>query len=109
MPGTTIGRGNVLYDFLIGPTLTPVSVAANTTAAQSFTVPGLLPGDFVDVNLQNADQLAGIGIVNARVSAADTLRIQFSNSTGGALVPTAGVYGINVTRPENSPLPVNAA
>jgi len=108
MPGTTIGRGNVLYDYLCGPTLTPASVAANTTAPQSFTVPGLQVGDFVDVNSQNA-QTAGIGIVNVRVTAANTLEIQFSNSTGGALTPVAGIYGINVTRPESVPLPVNAA
>lgn len=108
MPGTTIGRGNVTYDYLIGPNLTPVSVAANITAAQLFTVPGLQVGDFVDVNAQVA-QTAGISIVNVRVSAANTLEITFGNNTGGALTPAAGIYGINVTRPENQPLPVNAA
>jgi len=108
MPGTTIGRGNVLYDYLCGPTLTPASVAANTTAPQNFTILGLQVGDFCDVYFQGV-QTAGIGIANARVSAANTLTIDFSNNTGGALVPAAGIYGINVTRPENLPLPTNAA
>jgi hypothetical protein len=108
MPGTTIGRGNVLYDYLCGPTLTPASVNANTTAEQTFTVLGLQVGDFVDVNFQGA-QTTGIGISNVRVTAANTLGIQFTNNTGGALVPAAGIYGINVTRTENFPLPVNAA
>lgn len=109
MPGTTIGRGNVIYDYLCQPTLTPVSVGANTSAEQTFTVLGLQVGDFVDVNVANSAQTAGIGIVNARVSAANTLAIQFSNSTAGALTPVAGAYNINVTRPENLPLPPNAA
>jgi hypothetical protein len=108
MPGTTIGRGNVSYDYLCGPTLTPVSVAANTSAEQSFTVLGLQMNDFCDVYFQGA-QTAGIGIANARVSAANTLTIMFSNNTAGALVPATGLYVINVTRPENFPLPVNAA
>src|SRR4029077_1948314 len=108
MPGTTIGRGNVLYDYLCGPSLTPASVNANTTEEQTFTVLGLQVGDFVDVNFQGA-QTAGIGISNVRVSAANVLALQFTNNTGGALTPAAGIYGINVTRPENLPLPTNAA
>lgn len=108
MPGTTIGRGNVLYDYLIGPNLTPASVGANTSADQNFTIAGLQSGDFVDVNLQGA-QTAGIGIVNAWVSAANVMTIRFQNSTAGALTPAAGIYGINVTRPETLPLPTNAS
>jgi hypothetical protein len=108
MPGTTIGRGNVIYDYLAGPSLTPVSVAGATSAEQNFTVVGLQVGDFVDVFF-NGVQTAGIGIANARVSALNTLTILFQNSTAGALTPAAGQYVMNVTRPENLPLPVNAA
>lgn len=107
MPSTTLGRGNILYDFLIGPTLTPVAVAGNTTAEQSFTIIGLQVGDFADINCMAA-QTAGLGIVNVRVSATNTLTVQFSNSTAGSLTPTAGQYNINITRPENLPLPTNA-
>lgn len=108
MPGTTLARGNILYDWMIAPTLTPVAVAQATTAEQSFTVPGLQIGDFINVYL-NAAQTAGIGIVNARVSAVDTLRISFSNSTAGSLTPAAGSYVMNVCRPEALPLPANAS
>lgn len=108
MPGTTIGRGNILYDFMIGPTLTPVSVAANTSAEQNFTILGLQSGDGVDVNLMGA-QTAGIGIVNARVSANNTLTIMFSNSTGSGATPVSGQYVITVCRPElGVALPTNA-
>jgi len=108
MPGTISAGGNILYSWMIGPSLTPVAVAQNTTAEQSFTVMGLQTGDFVDV-YANSAQTAGIGIVNNRVSAANTLQIGFSNSTGGSLTPAAGVYLIIVTRPENpNNLPTNA-
>lgn len=99
MPGTTIGRGNLLYDWIIQPSLTPVQVAGSTAAEQSFTVQGLQVGDFVDVNCNSA-QTAGISIGNVRVSANNTLTIEFANSTAGALTPTAGFYNINVSRPE---------
>ncbi len=100
MPGTTINRGNVLYTILVGPTLTPVAVAASTAAEQSFTVRGLLTTDVVDVTFNGA-QTAGLGVGNARVSAADTLTIMFANSTAGILTPAAGQYNITVSRPEN--------
>ena len=73
-------------------TLTPSSVAANTTAEQTFTVTGLASSDIVTVNKPSLD--AGIGIVNARVSAKDTLAITYANNTGGAIVPTAETYKI---------------
>lgn len=104
MPSTNVVRGNLQFSALIGPVLTPVSVAANTTAEQTLTVTGLLVGDFVNVIKPTAQ--AGLGIVNARVSAANTLAITFSNNTGSPIIPTAGeVYAIAVDRPENQPLP----
>ena len=100
MPGTTISRGNLLYAWLISPTLTPVAVAANTTAEQSFTIGGLVAGDFVDV-CSNAAQTNGIGIANVRVPSANTLTVAFSNSTAAPLTPVAGVYRCLVNRPES--------
>lgn len=99
MPGTLTSGGNILYAFNIAPSFTPVSVAASITAEQSFTVPGLQTNDFVSV-YANSVQTAGIGISNARVSAANTLQIGFSNSTLGALTPVAGVYYMCICRPE---------
>jgi hypothetical protein len=107
MPSTTIPRGNILLNMIMGPTLTPTALTASTTTAQTFTVAGLLVGDQVNVGLNGA-QTAGVGIANARVSAADTLEIVFSNSTAGTPTPTAGVYLVKLARAENSPLPVNA-
>lgn len=116
MPGTISSGGNFLYSWGMMPYYTPVSVAANTTAEQSFTLKGAQVGDFVDVyffgaTYSGSTQLAGIGIVNNRISAPDTLQIGFSNNTAGALVPNAGYYYVVLSRPEVpvSLLPVNAA
>lgn len=100
MPGTTVPRGNILYSFLAVPVLTPVAVAQNISAEQSFTIPGLKVGDFVTVNV-NVAQTAGISIGNSRVSAADTLQISFCNDTGGSLTPASGVYYLDIKRPES--------
>jgi hypothetical protein len=107
MPGTLASRGNILYQFVIQPSLTPASVNANITAEQTFTVNGLLSTDIVDASC-NVAQTAGIAITNSRVSAANTLALTFGNLTNGSLTPAAGAYIITVIRPENPTLPTNA-
>lgn len=75
------------------PTLTPASVAANTTAEQTFTVTGLVSGSVAVVNKPSAQR--GLGIVGVRVSGANTLAINFCNATGTAITPTpAEVYTV---------------
>lgn len=73
-------------------TIDPAAIAANTSAEQTFTVTGLLVDHVVTVNKPTAT--AGIGIVGARVSAANTLAITFMNSTGGALNPGSETYSV---------------
>ena len=93
--------GNLVKQSVISVTLSPASVAINTTAEQTFTVNGLLAGDFVTCNKPTAQ--AGLGIVGCRVSAANTLAITFSNNTGSSITPTAAqVYKILVTRPDST-------
>lgn len=97
---STVPQGNIAGNWLLGPTLSPISVAPNTTAEQTFTVNGLKVGDFIDVGKPTVQ--AGLGIVNARVSAANTLAIAFINATAATITPTASeVYEIGVTRPDN--------
>ena len=76
------------------PTLSPVAVAANTTAEQTLTVTGLETTDIILAVVKPTAQ-AGLGIVGYRVSAANTLAITFSNNTAGSITPTASqVYQI---------------
>jgi len=85
-------------------TLTPASVAANTTAEQSLTVGttagnGPLTTDFVAAINKVAGPQAGLGLHGARISAANTLQFIFSNDTAAAITPTAsGVYNVGILR-----------
>lgn len=93
---------NVYWDqlvFRLNPTaplvmysaaLTPVSVAANTTAEQTFTVTGLVASSAVWVN--KPSWTYGLGIAGVRVSAANTLAINYMNTTAVAIVPPAETY-----------------
>jgi hypothetical protein len=93
--------GNIPKQSVISVTLSPAAVSANTTAEQTFTVNGLLPGDMVLVTKPTSQ--AGLGLVNYRVSAANTLAITFSNNTGGSITPTASeVYLVLVSRPDRA-------
>ena len=108
MPGSsTIARGNVLLAGIYQTTLSPASVANATTAEQTFTVNGLLVGDLVSVTKPTTQ--AGLGIVNSRVSAANTLAICFANTTAATITPTSSeVYVIELNRCENgSPFPTS--
>lgn len=89
MPGAADqADGNIIFMNVLSITLTPAAVGANTTAEQTFTMNGLQVGDAVYVSKPTVQ--AGIAVVGARVSAANTLAIAFGNWTGGGLTPTAG-------------------
>jgi hypothetical protein len=95
-----VSQGNILGQWVLMVTLSPATVAATTSAEQTFTVSGLQLGDMVEVTKTQLQ--AGLGIGNSRVSAANTLAIQFLNVTNGTLTPAAGeTYFVEVTRPEN--------
>lgn len=71
-------------------TINPTAVAANTTSEQTFTVTGLTANDIVTVN--KPSHQTGLGIVNCRASAADTLAITFANVTGASIDPSSETY-----------------
>jgi hypothetical protein len=92
-----VGGGTAITKMRVFSTLlTSASVAANTTAEQTFAVAGLTTADKVFVNKPAAQ--AGLGIVGQRVSAADTLAITYANVTGGSITPTAETYQIVAIR-----------
>jgi hypothetical protein len=86
---SSMTMGNIQAQGIATLTLSPASVAANTTAEQTFTLPGVRTSDMIiGVSRAGAAQ-AGLGIVGWRVTAADTLGITFSNNTASPIVPTA--------------------
>jgi hypothetical protein len=104
MPGpASIPRGNVSLIMVLNVTLSPAQVTNGTSAEQTFTVPGLLVEDVVTVNKPTTQ--AGLVIGGARVSANNTLAINFGNITGSPITPTASEsYSVSVCRYENAPL-----
>jgi hypothetical protein len=77
-------------------TLDPSSVSANTTDEQTFTVSGARQGDMVVV--VKPSHTTGLGIVNARVTATDTVGITFMNATGSPIDPPSEEYRIYLQR-----------
>lgn len=86
--------------FRASAALTPVAVAANTSAEQTFNpaaFASFVTGDTVIVNKPTAQ--AGLGIVGARISANGTLAITFGNFTAAPITPTAGeAYAVTAIR-----------
>ena len=109
MPGpTTIARGNIITTIVLQVNLTPVSVAANTTAEQSFTIQGLLAGDQISAFiLQSAYPNSDVSPVNLRCAANNTLTVAYQNGTAGVLTPPSGNYYVEINRIENLPPPAN--
>jgi hypothetical protein len=98
-----IPRGNIARIFAVSVTFDPASVATITTAEQTTTVRGLKVGDFVV--WQKPTNTAGVGVVNARVSATDTLALTFVNPTAGGVDAASETWSFLVFRPESVALP----
>ena len=107
MSSTTVTRGNSHETFYIAPSLTPVAVAANTTAVQTFPLPGLQTTDIIISQGYIANQTTGIFIAESDCLTANVLTVQFGNVTSGSVTPAAGVYEFQIVRAEG-PLPVTA-
>ena len=76
--------------------LTPVSVAANTSAAQTFTVTGLIYTNSMQstVAVTKPTKTANLDVVGFRVTATSTLEITYQNNSAAAITPPAEYYSI---------------
>lgn len=100
---TLIPRGNIRAMFAVQVTFDPAAVATITTAEQSLTVQGLAVGDLI--YWQKPSNTAGVGVVNMRVSAANTLQVTFVNPTAGSVNAASETWTLLVIRPETVTLP----
>jgi hypothetical protein len=91
--------GNVQSTFILTISITPVATTNAATVEQSFTVPGLQVGDQVSALTALFAFTSLVDIINARVSAANTLTLAFSNNTAGSLTYPAGSFYLEVNRP----------
>jgi hypothetical protein len=84
---------------VINFTYDPASIPAATTAEQTITIPGLKVGDYV-ADVGKPTHTAGVGIINCRVSTANTLAVTWINATAAAVDPPSELYSVYVLRPE---------
>lgn len=91
-----VTAGNCFSISIISQTITPAAVLTITAVEQTFTVPGVKVGDAVVVNPPGTT--AGVIQGAARVSAANTIAIQYVNPTVGSVTPLAGTHTITVFR-----------
>jgi filamentous hemagglutinin family protein len=77
-------------------TITPAAISGIGFSEQTFTVVGLATNDKVYVNAPAP--AANVAVIGARVSAVNTLALQFFNATAGPNTPTSGTHTIVAVR-----------
>ena len=107
MPSTTITRGNILSYTLVQISITPAATAANTSAAQTFSVPGLVTTDITQAVGAVGTQTAGIFTGECDCYTNGILSVQFLNVTNASATPYSGQYIFQVTRTDGNTLPPN--
>lgn len=95
-PASAVPNGNVINVFYLRVPVTSAALGAGpSTTERAFTVPGLRVTDHVSVVKPTFQNTIAIG--GARVSAADTLSINFI-ATAGTPTPTSEDYLLTVVR-----------
>jgi hypothetical protein len=95
-----IAQSNIVSWYAFSVTFDPASVSSATSAEQDITVQGVKVGDIV-LAVNKPSATAGVGIVNARVKAANTVSLTYMNATAGAVDPASEVYTFIIARPES--------
>lgn len=91
------GTGNWLNVFSTGSITPAASSAAIQTAAQTFTLTGVISGEPIAIISQPAPTSL-CPLVAARVTAANTVSLYFTTLTAAACTPAAGTYMFFVPR-----------
>lgn len=98
---TTIARGNVQTEIILQISLTPPSVAANTSVESTYPLPNAIVGDFIEIN--KPSHTVGLSIGNVRVASPGVMAIQFVNSTAVTIIGTLENYLLVVSRFDGAP------
>ena len=95
--GSSLPYGNTKAQWQLGLSVSTPSVLANTSATQTYNVPGLLINDLCDPVPQS--HVAGLSIAAGWAAANGVLTLQFVNSTTGTIgVQTGYKVIVGVTR-----------
>lgn len=81
-------------------TVTPGTINANTSSEVTITFNGLKASD-VCIQALKPTLTAGVDISNPRISADNTLKLTFQNSTASNIAVPAELYTFVFERPEN--------
>lgn len=81
--------GSVTPRFFGIATVSPSPVSANSQLTETYTVNGLQTDMMIVVNQEQANIQAGLALVSPLVSAANTLKLTWINSTSSPITPTA--------------------
>jgi hypothetical protein len=100
---------NVSRLILVSKTFDPAEIAANTSAnnATTLTVTGVAVGDMVIAFKPTTN--AGMAVLDARVSAANTIQVVLGNFTGSGIDPGSETWTFLIIRPSTSSLPDNVS
>lgn len=89
---------NIVAMGIVQFTYDPASQATVDTDEDTVTVQGLQVGDFVVVN--KPTHTDGVGLTDARVTAANTLSVTWVNPTAGSVNPGSETYTLFWARPD---------
>lgn len=100
MSGTMVPYGNIQALALVSLTISVSAVSANAVEEKSFPCPGVKVGDIV-VGVSTTLPTS-LGVVGARVTAANVAAITFFNNTASPITPSGSlVFNLLVARPDS--------
>ena len=83
---------------IITRTIDPGTISQSTTNEHTFSIEGLLAGDWIYVN--KPTHTANVGIIGARVAGTNLVAIQFINRSGADVNPASESYTFFWVRPD---------
>lgn len=85
--GVNLSDGNIDKMGIVRVNIDLGNVNANTTSAQLFTIPGVLPGDMIlfTQEISTGAYTPGFFVQSAFVTAPDTVQLNIANITAGAI------------------------
>lgn len=102
MPGPTrYAQGNVILEMVLGQTWTVPGIASNSETTTSYTVQGVQPNDFLELNQET--HVTSIAIGNVWVIGTNSVGVQFMNPTTVTSATNTSInFLMTVTRYENA-------
>lgn len=98
-PSIALGGGTAITKVIRGTvTIDPASLAAATAATETVTITGAVVGDSIVINPPAAGLTAGLLMLQAYVSAANTVKVVLYNSTGAPIDEASASWNYLITR-----------